>query len=156
MTYKLINNQIKEEHLCDKVTIDGFDYYLSDEIIEKGWEGIAYKNDVKGKIFKHFYTTNEWYKDAKKVIATNNPNIDIPKAVDKVEEITKDEGYSNSFRIGFKHGYNKSQESHPFSEEDMKSFATHFYTRRLQDIEETIDQSLQLWKEQQLKVLFYQ
>jgi len=30
MKYKLINAQTKEEHLCDKVTIDGFDYYVSD------------------------------------------------------------------------------------------------------------------------------
>lgn len=30
--YKLINNQTKEEYLCDKVTIDGFDYYVSDKI----------------------------------------------------------------------------------------------------------------------------
>ena len=29
--YKLINTTTKEEHLCDKVTIDGFDYYVSDE-----------------------------------------------------------------------------------------------------------------------------
>lgn len=32
MKYKLINKTTSEEHLCDKVTIDGFDYYLSDEI----------------------------------------------------------------------------------------------------------------------------
>lgn len=29
--YKLINLNTKEEQLCDKVTIDGFEYYLSDE-----------------------------------------------------------------------------------------------------------------------------
>lgn len=29
--YKLINIKTKEEHLCDKVTIKGFDYYVSDE-----------------------------------------------------------------------------------------------------------------------------
>ena len=32
MKYKLINQKTKEEHLCDKVTIDGFDYYASDEL----------------------------------------------------------------------------------------------------------------------------
>ena len=31
MKYKLISKTTGEEHLCDKVTIDGFDYYVSDE-----------------------------------------------------------------------------------------------------------------------------
>ncbi len=128
--YKLINNKTKEEHFCDKVTIDRFDYYVSDDIIEEGWKGTAYKEDVKGKIFKHFYTTNEWYKDAKKVIATtNNPNIDIPKVVDikllkhKIAEIeypsgkrerkhTEQEAFVNGWRQCL-----QSQETHPFSGE---------------------------------------
>jgi len=33
MKYRLINKQTGEEHLCDKVTIDGFDYYVSDDKI---------------------------------------------------------------------------------------------------------------------------
>lgn len=32
MKSKLINTQTKEEHLCEKVTIDGFEYYVSDDI----------------------------------------------------------------------------------------------------------------------------
>ena len=32
MKYKLINIKTKEETLCDKVTIDGFDYYLNSYI----------------------------------------------------------------------------------------------------------------------------
>lgn len=34
MKYKLINTITKEEHLCDKVTIDEFDYYVSDKVIK--------------------------------------------------------------------------------------------------------------------------
>ena len=33
MNYKLINKLTGEEHICQKVTIDGFDYYVSDEKI---------------------------------------------------------------------------------------------------------------------------
>jgi len=33
MKYKLINLKTKKEHLCDKVTIDGFDYYVNGEEI---------------------------------------------------------------------------------------------------------------------------
>ena len=50
-------------------------YITSDEEIKEGWEGHAYKEDVEGKIFKHFYTTNEWYKDAKKIILTTDQDL---------------------------------------------------------------------------------
>lgn len=39
------------------------------EKIAKDWKGWAYKEDVEGKVFKHFYTTNTWYNDAKIVLA---------------------------------------------------------------------------------------
>jgi hypothetical protein len=48
--------------------LEGF-LITSDEKIEKGWKGIAFKKDVKGFVFNHFYTENPWYADAKKVIA---------------------------------------------------------------------------------------
>lgn len=38
------------------------------EKIEVGWKGWAYKKDVEGELFKHFYTTNTWYNDAKVVL----------------------------------------------------------------------------------------
>ena len=50
-------------------------YITSDEEIKEGWEGHAYKEDVEGKVFKHFYTTNEWYKDAKKIILTTDQDL---------------------------------------------------------------------------------
>lgn len=86
MKYRLINKATDEEHLCDKVTIGGFDYYVSDELPKTGrpfydkelntiaWRtdtGLIHKNDVE-------------------VIATNNPNIDIPKVVDNVEKLAWD------------------------------------------------------------------
>jgi hypothetical protein len=50
-------------------------YITSDEEIKEGWKGYAYKEDVEGKVFKHFYTTNEWYKDAKKIILTTDQDL---------------------------------------------------------------------------------
>ena len=50
-------------------------YITSDEEIKEGWKGYAYKEDVTGKVFKHFYTTNEWYKDAKKIILTTDQDL---------------------------------------------------------------------------------
>ena len=147
MEYKLIN-KIGETYLCNKVTIDGFDYYVSDEAIEEGWKGIAYKKDVTGEIFKHFYTTNEWYNDAKKVIATNNPNIDCPKVVvddeltihtnNHFKDYWKKEDGSEMKRYeisssmmtnmlcevsAFMSGYNKAKETYSNYDEDMTEFA---------------------------------
>ena len=166
MKHKLINKQTSEETLCDKVTIDGYDYYVSDETIEEGWRGTAYKKDVKGQIFKHFYTTNKWYKNAKKVIATTNPNIDdIPKVVDEVERLANEFGYHDQtsdtlFREGLILGYNKSQETHPFTEEDMIEFADWVYRSQF-DVEgytqdKETKELLQLWKEQKPKTLYYE
>lgn len=55
------------EYILHKLP-EGF-IVTSDESIEKGWKGLAYKKDVKGFVFNHFYTENTWYNDAKKVIA---------------------------------------------------------------------------------------
>lgn len=52
-----------------------FIYITNDEDIKEGWKGYAYKKDVKGEVFKHSYTTNQWYKDAKKIILTNDPTL---------------------------------------------------------------------------------
>ena len=182
MNYKLINKLTGEEHICQKMVVDGWDYYVSDEIIEEGWKGTAYKKDVKGQIFKHFYTTNDWYKDAKKVIATNNPNIDIPKVVDKVEQLAHKyfaeerfnweqgnpnglkspqslvEHYNKTFTPLFKAGYNKSQKTHPFSEEDMIEFAKFSIKNNFCKEENRYYQYwelLQLWREQKPKIVYY-
>lgn len=60
-------------------------YIISDEEIEKGWEGYAYKEDVDGLVFKHFYTTNDWYKDAKKIILTTDQDL-IKDGVQAIED----------------------------------------------------------------------
>lgn len=104
----------------------------------------------------------------KKVIATSNPNIDIPKVIDEAECLPFSEcftkwdskdafDFNELFAIDcFKKGYKKSKETYPFNEDDIKSFATHFYTKRLQNIEESIDNSFQIWKQQRIKTLYYQ
>lgn len=171
MNYKLINKATGQETICDKVVVDGWDYYVSDEIIEEGWKGTAYKKDVKGQIFKHFHTTNEWYKDAKKVIATTNPSIDIPKVVDEIFKLSFDYFASRDkidvqSMYDFKEGYNKSQETHPFSEEDIIEFnewcnKSYEFDNRCNEWFHgngyyTTKELLQLWKEQRIKTLYYE
>ena len=164
MKYRLIDKTTGIETLCDKVTIDGIDYYVSDEKLQIG-DYLQRNNDLPV-----LYTENFWFDFGvpyKKVIATNNPNIDILKVVDEVGKLAekfigcKYEDIEDSIdQIGcdsFKRGYNKSQETHPFNEEDMIEFAE---WRR--NFEFTDDFSrykkkelLQLWKEQKTKTLYY-
>jgi hypothetical protein len=168
MKYKLVNNNTKEETLCDKVTIEGFDYYVSDEKIHFGyvWNTILEQIET---MFKE----KTFHDDLKGVIATNNPNTAIPKVVDEVEKFALE--YENSFSCGavgtestdFIEGYNKSQATHPFSEEDMIEFLNwirdntvfdsapkpyHIKTQTRLSQEEL----LQLWKEQKPKIVYYE
>ena len=83
--YKLINLKTKEEHLCDKVTIDCFNYYVSDEEIKVGdwytWNGN--KNNAPSLCTDTYNESSildsQGFTKFYKVIATNNPNIDVPQ-----------------------------------------------------------------------------
>ena len=131
MKYKLINKTTQEEHLCDKVVVDGFDCYVSD----------------------------------KKIIATNNPNSYLPKVVDEIDiGFETYQGLPVRFKTnstqwinGFSFCYNKSQETHPFSEDDMIEFGMY----RLQVLGTPYEnystkELLQLWKDQQIKTVYYE
>ena len=156
--YKLINKQTGEEYLCDKVTIDGFDYYVSD-VLTKCEAVYAYNH-----IFKSIQNCEST--GYKKVIATNNPNIDIPKVVDEVEKLAEEYSedlssaeINDAIIFGFKAGHNKSQETHPFSEEDLKFVikeSLYYWNKNACSEKEAIDNILQFWKEQQPKTLYYE
>ena len=174
MKYKLINSVTKIETICEKVTIDGFDYYVSDEKIHFGYVWNTILEQVE-TMFKE----KTFHDDLKGIISTNNPNIDIPKVVDEVEKLALE--YENSFTNGegnadvdFKAGYNKSQETHPNSDEDMIKFGiwlhdTAFATYQVDGeyirmwhihypdfTYVTSKELLQLWKEQQPKIVYYE
>lgn len=177
MKYKLVNNVTKEETICDKVIVNGFDYYVSDEQATEGFYGyINFQGGDIKKIGKYF--ADDW----KKVIATNNSNIDIPKVVDEGERLAKQEHAYNhksvneiSFRLGVEVGYNKAHETHPFTEQDMINFVEWYETSQevyefwrknrvgidmnnshIVKIKENIRKLLQLWKDQQIKTIYYE
>lgn len=179
MKYKLINSQTKEESLCDKITIGIYDYYVSDEKAKHN-DWCYYTKDSESHIN---YQRGE-YLNAKKVIATNNPNIDIPKVVDEVEilahryfsderfkwEQENPDGmkspeslikhYDKTFAPIYKAGYNKSQEEYPFSEEDMIEFAWWLKENLGQfSCDRTAHfkgKYFKIWKEQQPKSIWYE
>ena len=65
-------------------------------------------------------------------------------------------------------GYNKSQETHPFSEEDMSEFAKYYkvvtcnckgeipHPDKNSIPNNSVEVNLQLWKEQQTKIIYYE
>lgn len=151
MNHKLINRTTKEEIICTKVVVDGFDYYINDKQATEGEMGyISFENSIK-VIGKYF--ADDW----KKVIATNNPNIDLPQIIDEVEF----ENLTESRKI-WKKGYNKAKETHPFSEEDvldliqsLKDYTHESHVILGQDEREPIE-FLEIWKSKQIKTLYYE
>ena len=163
--YKLINTTTKEEHLCDKVTIDGFDYYVSDEIIKDVRPYNGEWQIEKGYILNKLPTYLTDLSECRLVIATNNLNIDIPQILEEpnetlIHQIAADLGYRmlpDDLEEGIKAGYNKSQETHPFSEDDMVEFGKYAHNDAfsLSNVK-TFKELFQLWKEQQTKIIYYE
>ena len=184
MKYKLINNRTKEQHLCEKVTIDGFEYYVNEEklkVKDKFYFNIDGVCDILEVESEFHLEKISSHLENKKVIATNNPNIDIPKVVNEIEKLAFDyheqvkrNYYSTGQKAqlpksnkefqamgdGFIDGYNKSQEMFPFTEEDMIEFVTwvkeyKFLDGTKSESEYSKTELLQLWKEQQPKIVYY-
>lgn len=124
MKYLLKQNKEDKGILCNKVIIDGYKYYL-------------YYNTEPKKIGQYYITKDNQVdivktgkELGKPILCSNNPNIDLPKVVDEDNIINKiiNEilGFKvvriqeTEFIIGLKLGYNKSQETHPFSLDDVK------------------------------------
>lgn len=181
MKYKLINQKTGEVHLCEKVTVERFDYYLSGEAARN--DVFAYNSKFKEVQKIHSVPQDVdfeiWGKIFKKVIATTNPNIDIPKVVDIVKALAFEllslsdlksidgtyESYhqhTESFIKGVEAGYNKSQETHPFSEEDMveflkfyKSYILMLKAEKWEILEVAEEELLEVWKNQRTTILYY-
>lgn len=162
MKYLLINQQTAEETLCNKVTIDGFDYYVCNKKPFIGDKSFLQCQGVDPIILTHFINC-EISHEGKKVILTNNPNIDAFKQI----ACTGNSQFDSGVFHGFVACYHKSQETHPFSEEDMIEFAEWVdnmgYRQVANGLYKSINDEkgkltkelLQLWKEQQPKKIYY-
>jgi hypothetical protein len=136
--YKLVNRKTKEETFCSKVVIDEFDYYVNDYI----------SDEVNGDLTKIPFN-----KIILLSVATTNHNIDVPKVIDEIKELG----------IFEKNGYNKSQETHPFSAEDVCEFVEwmnlHYrvleHTLKFKNCSGT-KQLLNLWEKEQIKTIYYE
>ena len=173
--YKLINRTTQQEHICSKIEIDGFDYYVSDEeIINQNYVN-KYILDTDGKIVL-LTNDHDVSNDDKEVIATNNPNIDLFQVIDEVEELAiiaypKDlhawginqfDDFNEKDRNVWKEGFNKSQETQSFNKKDIFNviewMQTPAYLIGINDkgTIKTTKELFELWKEQQIKILYYE
>jgi hypothetical protein len=162
MKYRLIDKTTGIETLCDKVTIDGFDYYFSNQLPKVGdtvyncKSKEIYKITIKEEVVNYEFP----------IICCNNPNIDIPKAVTDcmlieklANTLTSHLTFPEERREGIIFGYNKSQATHPFSEENMIDFAEFYFREEFNSTMQDYKPSkeiLRLWKEQQPKIVYYE
>lgn len=181
--YKLINKTTNEEHLCEKIAVDGFDYYVSDNI--KGEKGLNYNfglNKLDELPMYYSKQSTEW-NFCRKVIATNNPRIFLPRVIEQFDiegmalEYSSKKGNPNPEGYtklqteklhGFIDGYNASQASHPFTESDMIEYANwiadtkkHGYSKQLYEAMlvnkvNTTKELLEIFKTQQVKTIYYE
>lgn len=182
MKAKVINKNTNQQFDCEEIEIKDFKYYTIDTAVGCKY-GISKLNEVVE--IKVSYDAILY----KGIICSNNPNIDIPKVMDdeltikvnehfkdywKKEDESKMKGDEISTEMmtnmlceisAFTAGYKKSQETHPFSEDDMIEFSdwikTNYYCVEIGVwIKEgnyfTTKELLQIWKEQQSKIVFYE
>lgn len=170
--YKLINKTTNEEHICSKVVIDGYNYYVSNTE-QPLWYGELYhcSNKGKGNTIHMYALKSNLCIHCKKVIATNNPKIDLPNIPDELSkvlvnlcDIKADKNNTidlNAYGVGIIEGYNKSQETYPFSEEDMIEFNEWMKKEDTPENAETYfhysdKDMLNAFKEQRIKTIYYE
>jgi len=124
MKFKLIHNKHKEEqYICTKETIEGYNYYVSEEA-ETNLDDLCYAKTANAIFVNVNPKLNST--DKLKVIATDN------KAFTETSQIINDgekawEEANRFFKDGinpyaFSAGYRASQQLYPFSEQDIIDF----------------------------------
>lgn len=161
--YRLINRTTNEETICTKVCIEGFDYYVDNT--KGGFEGLNY-NYASNKLDKlpHSYKDYSFEsKYCKKVIATNNPSFDVGQIIDELDYLifrlnTPKNCDQFCYDKGFKEGYNTHAETHTLSDDEVVEFAGYFgkYYANIHNPVIDTKEILQLFKEQQIKTIYYE
>lgn len=166
MKVKAINKSTNQQFDCEEIEIKGYKYYL-------------YYNSEPKRIGQYYITKDNQVdivktgkELGKPILCSNNPTIDIPQVIDQVEklavEITDYAYFSDSsidyasYYKGVKTGYNKSQETHPFSERELKKAIEDFHRMNMayltgkENDNLNIEEFVKYWKEQQPKKVYYE
>lgn len=147
MKYLIKNITSGEETICEKVVVDGFEYYI--------------KSTESGNCIEL------------KKIATNNSSLDLPMVVDEVGELAindtndcpyyqspnSDNGYYDHVE-GFRSGYQKAKETFEYTKDDMVEFGLFCveYNKLLAKenwsiLEGVSEQLLKQWQQQRIKTI---
>lgn len=162
--YKLINLETKEEFICDKVVIEGMDYYVTASNIQKGeWQYYHYSNSKQTILKAELDLPNDGRRSL--VIATKNPSIDVPKVIDSIEDLSEVSSevqeatytiqHKITYKHGFKDGYSKAKETYTFTEGDMIEFAGYYLLECRENRYKPIDKMLKDWKEQRIETIYF-
>jgi len=180
MKYKLINRKTGEKHICSKETVNGFDFYIGG-VIKDIHELNVWDTTVSTfHPFLKFIGTSKYAIESfergefLKVIATNDPSKEIPQIVDEIDthiSFMRDSKVDEVNISIWVKGYNHSQYSHPYSDDDMIEFLDWLSMDGYPCIENqnkglwvfhpqdcknyTTKELLQLWKEQKPKTIYY-
>lgn len=145
----------------------------SQSIVVKYEKAVAQQQYHKTGVWKRDKYYDIFAHNCKKIVATDNPNIEIPKIVNEVNEAlesvyAKEAAGSSLLRIGFARGYELSQETHPFSENDMVEFAKwiadsslHGHTKQMYEAIikyklNSIEELVQYWNKNKSKILYFE
>lgn len=191
--YKLINKTTREETICTKVVVDGFDYYepivktkpsLNDYYIVALYDVEMNETIVfeKVKSINEIWINNEsvetsrHIKNCRKILATNNPSIDIGQVIDEdsidfsleIQGYFEDDTFNrtkpvNEIRIidynnGLVEGYNIHAQTHKLSDDEVLEFVKFVNKKDYENGYGLIDREklLQLFKEQLPKIIYYE
>lgn len=168
MKYLVKNRKTGEETLCEKVEVDGFDYYTEDGSIVKPIKTDKWQYQKGVGVFKYVQQVlgkGEIYE----IIATNNKSLDLPQVVDEVDELAKKaNGYAVYSKVtkaiifneGYHIGYQKAKETYNFTKEDMIDFVEYInlhyrkleHTISLKGVEDTMG-LIDIWQQQRTKTI---
>lgn len=150
MKYLLKRNSEDKGVLCEKeITTNGTEVYVIKDDDRSMCQPIgvclAHKSKPCDKCGRY---------QGRKVIATNNTSMDLPKVVDEVNLLAKKTSYERYGCINmphikaYKEGHNKSQSTHDFTADDADAYADAVVGGCLLRAKE--------WKSQQPKVIYYE
>jgi hypothetical protein len=161
--YKLINLETKEEFICDKVVIEGMDYYST-----KG--DINFGDYVTNRFRVWIWEDNSSLLGVRKIIATNYNLIDEVDIIFLKDCEIKKCGCNFCIdRLNNIRGYKTAKETYIFTEDDMIEFIewinesiNPFIKNKNKWIQTcgnstswTTKQLLDIWKEQRIETIYF-
>ena len=78
MSYKLVNTQTGESHICEKIEKDGFDYYVNDSEIPTDAKYIAIEENPRRFVIYSKCVTGTLGSSPKLIIFSNEPSFFPP------------------------------------------------------------------------------